>query len=183
MSHVKRFMPFAALDHAPAAAVAACPPSSAVFSRCGSSAARPAAACRYTSDRFPFASRNSIVTLSAEILQVVVDHDAARHRPDRISRIEQHQRLFVIVASDLPQHRDVVEDVERPPVRADHQIVVLDLDPVHRRYRQIQTKRLPLRAVVERHVDAVLGAEEQQPLTLWDLRGSPARNRRREDRR
>ncbi len=52
-------------------------------------------------------------------------------------------------------------------MRADHQVVVFDLDAVHRRHRQVGPQGLPLRAIVERHEDPLLGAEEQQ--TLADL--------------
>ena len=71
-----------------------------------------------------------------------------------------------------------VHDVERAAVRADDEVVVLDLDAVHRRDRQLQLQRLPGAAIVERDVDAGLGAEEQQPLALRVFANGARRSRR-----
>ena len=99
--------------------------------------------------------------LLRRLLEVVVDRDRA---------IEAAQRVLGLVEMEvarrlepaLAQRRDVVHHVEAAPVRRDHQVALLHRDVVHRRVRQILPQRLPLRAVVERHVDAVLGAEIQQ---------------------
>ena len=104
--------------------------------------------------------------LVGRLLQVVVDGHAARDGSHRVGRLEEHERSLVVLLRDLPQHVDVVHHVERAAVRRDHQVVVLDGDAVHRRDRQVQLKRLPRAAVVERDVDAGLGAEEQQALPL-----------------
>jgi hypothetical protein len=51
-------------------------------------------------------------------------------------------------------------------VRADDQIVLMNREVAHRRHRQIELKRLPCSAVVERHEDTTLRAGEEQPLSL-----------------
>ena len=71
-----------------------------------------------------------------------------------------------LTARDLPQRRDVVEDPDAAPVRADDQVVVLDDEIAHRRRRHVQPQRLPVVAIVERHVDLRLGSGEEQPLAL-----------------
>ena len=48
-------------------------------------------------------------------------------------------------------------------MRGDHQVLPGRDDAVDRRHRQIEPERLPPPSAVERHVDAVLGAEVQQP--------------------
>src|SRR5215470_10582183 len=59
------------------------------------------------------------------------------------------------------QRRDVIEDPERAAVRTGNQILVLDLEIVDRNDRQAARHALPGLAVVEREVDAGLGADEQ----------------------
>ena len=65
---------------------------------------------------------------------------------------------------ELLQRREVVHDPEASPVGRDDEIVevLLHRDPVHRRARHVGLQRLPAVAIVERHVDRVLGAEVEQ---------------------
>ena len=71
------------------------------------------------------------------------------------------------VVVELAQWIDVVENPERAAVRGDYEIVVLNDEVVHRRGRQIQFERTPVGAVVERNVDAALGARVEQSALLW----------------
>ena len=64
----------------------------------------------------------------------------------------------------LAQRSDVVEHVERAAVGGDHHVVAFDHDIGDLRIGQIEREGLPLRAIVEGNVDAVLGAGEQQAL-------------------
>ena len=65
---------------------------------------------------------------------------------------------------ELLQRREVVEDEEAASVGRDDEVVemLLDDQAVHRRVRHAELHRLPVIAVVERHVQRVLGAEVQQ---------------------
>ena len=113
------------------------------------------------------------------LFQVVVDRDGAIEPAQRIVRLVE-----VLVRRDLEtaltQRRDVVHDVEPAAVRRDDEIAVLDGDVVDRRVRQVLPQRLPFRAVVERNVDAVLGAQIQQ-LRLLDVLANRAREVGRAD--
>jgi hypothetical protein len=80
--------------------------------------------------------------------------------------LEQDDRVVGRLLANLPQDVDVVHHVEPAPVRADHQVVVLHDDPMDRGHRQVEAERLPHVPIVKGHVDAGLGAEEQQPLAL-----------------
>ena len=64
-------------------------------------------------------------------------------------RREQVRRRRLASGLQLPQRRDVVEDPERPAVRADHEVVVLDDEVADRGRRHVQPQRLPALAVVE----------------------------------
>ena len=64
---------------------------------------------------------------------------------------------------ELTERRDVVEHPERTPVRGDDQVVVPLVEITDRGHRQVELQRLPVVAVVERDVDAELGAGEEQP--------------------
>ena len=75
---------------------------------------------------------------------------------------EQVQALARERGCELSQRGDVVEHPERPSVRRDDQVAPVDRDVAHRAARQVELQRLPAPAVVERHVDADLGAGEQQ---------------------
>lgn len=64
----------------------------------------------------------------------------------------------------LFQRREVVEDPEASPIGGHRHVVkvLLHGDPVDRRVRQVGLHRLPVLAAVEREVEAVLGAGEEQ---------------------
>ena len=74
----------------------------------------------------------------------------------------------------LPERRDVVHHVEAAPVGRDDEVALFNRDVVHRRVGQVLAQRLPFRPVVERDVDAVLGAEIQQ-LRALDVLADRAR--------
>ena len=65
-------------------------------------------------------------------------------------------------ASELPQRRDVVENVERSSVRGDHEIVIFHGDVRDLRVGKIERQRLPVVAIIKRNVDAMLGARIQK---------------------
>ncbi len=81
---------------------------------------------------------------------------------------------------DLPQRRDVVENPDAAPVRADDEVVVFDDEIADRGRGHVQSQRLPVVAVVERHVDLRFGSGEEQALPLRiladDADGRAARN-------
>ncbi len=91
---------------------------------------------------------------------------AWRDRSHRVRRIEEHDGFVGRLPRDLSQHADVRHHVERSPMRADDEVVVLDLDAVHRRDRQPVLERLPDAAIVERDVEAGFGPEKQQPFAF-----------------
>ena len=62
----------------------------------------------------------------------------------------------------LPERREVVDDVERPAVRGDHQVVVLDDRSCTGTGGRLSRSDCQLRAVVERHPHAALGARVEQ---------------------
>ena len=64
----------------------------------------------------------------------------------------------------LAHRAEVVEDPEGAPLGRNHQVVALDLQVGDRRDRQVELERLPVGAVVERDVEAELGAGVEQPL-------------------
>ena len=70
---------------------------------------------------------------------------------------------------DLPQRRDVVQDPERAPHRRRDEIAVVDLEVGDRRRRQILLQRLPVLALVERHVRALQRAGVEQSFLLGIL--------------
>jgi hypothetical protein len=51
-------------------------------------------------------------------------------------------------------------------VRGDDDVAALDREVLDRVVRHVEAQRLPVRAVVERHVDAVLGGGIQQGASL-----------------
>ena len=65
-------------------------------------------------------------------------------------------------------------------MRADDEIVVarMDQDVVDRDVRQVQVERRPVRAAVDRHVDAALVSGEQQPRVARMLAEAMDRRRR-----
>ena len=68
--------------------------------------------------------------------------------------------------AELPQRRDVIQDPERPPVSSDDHIVMMNDQIADRSRRQIHLQRLPVVAVVPRHIHAAFGAGEKQSLAL-----------------
>ena len=99
----------------------------------------------------------------------VVEGDVRVEPALRVDGFEEVQGSVRDLRRRLAQHADVVEHVEAAPVRADHQVALLDDDAVHRRDRKVEPQRLPAGAVGERDVDAVLGAEIEQPPALGIL--------------
>ena len=61
----------------------------------------------------------------------------------------------------LAQWRDIVQHPERATVRGGDQVAAVDREVADRRHRQVELQRLPVVAVVERHVDARLGTGVQ----------------------
>ena len=81
------------------------------------------------------------------------------------------------VAGSLPQHVDVVENVEAATMGANDEVALFDHDAVNRRDRQIQPQRLPRRAVVERDVDRRFRCRHRGARGALDLHGSCAESR------
>ena len=98
---------------------------------------------------------------------IVVRRRGCRDRTKAVRRTRREQVRVGVehLRRHLAQGGDVVEDPDAATVRRDHQIVELLLhhEPVHRCVRQVHLQRLPVLAIVERHVGAVLGAEIEQP--------------------
>ena len=106
---------------------------------------------------------------------------APRPKPARLVRTASRggNRCAVDVVDGVGQlmkRRDVVEDPERPSLRGGDEIVVLDRQVGDRYDRQIELQRLPLRAVVQRVVDAGLRAREEQVLCASDPREPSGRS-------
>src|SRR5207247_3405528 len=78
--------------------------------------------------------------------------------PDRGRGSEQPSGGGSGGGTGLPQRRHVVENPERAAVGGDHHVVAVHVDVAHGGDRQAQRQRLPVVPVVERHVDALLGA-------------------------
>lgn len=99
----------------------------------------------------------------------------ARVEPVRVSGLEQVGRRSSHRIRELPERRQVVEDPEPAPVRPHDEIaeVLLHHEPVDGRGRQIVDECLPVVAVVERNVHAVLGAQEQEPGPLRVFLNAP----------
>ena len=70
------------------------------------------------------------------------------------------------VVGELAQRTDVIQNPERPPMRSHDEIVVLDHQIVHRRGRQIQLERPPLRSIIERNIDSIFRARVKQSAFL-----------------
>ena len=114
------------------------------------------------------------------VLEIVVDHRSRRRilprclrrmslrAGSRLNAVRRRRRVKECIflrdlVRVLPQRRDIIENPERASMGRNHQIVVLDDQIVHRRRRQIQLKRLPLRPIVERHVHPGLSPRIKQP--------------------
>ena len=76
--------------------------------------------------------------------------------PEQVGPAGRHGRR------ELVQGRDVVNQPEAPALGGGNQLVVLAGEVRHGHGRQVQLEGLPARAVVERHVEAVLGAAVEQ---------------------
>jgi hypothetical protein len=102
---------------------------------------------------------------------------AARPRGARTAT-RRRRRLRV----ELAQRRQVVEDPERPAVRARDEVATPHDEVADRAVGQIELQRLPALAVVERHEHARLGAGVEQPAPLGvlahDVDETAARNPR-----
>src|SRR3954469_25722246 len=75
---------------------------------------------------------------------------AAARETILIARLEQMGGTRFHGVGHLLERRDVVHDVEAAAVCRDDQVALLEREIVHRHVRQIETKRLPARAVVGR---------------------------------
>ncbi len=80
-------------------------------------------------------------------------------------RVQESVFLRDLVAV-LAQRREVVENPERAPVRGNHQIVILDHQIVHRRRRQVQLQRTPVRTIVERNKHSGFSSCIEEPALL-----------------
>ncbi|PYR74732.1 MAG: hypothetical protein DMF86_17720, partial [Acidobacteria bacterium] len=107
-------------------------------------------------------ARRRVLRLRLVLLQgrpVVVPFD----RRDRVAGLEEERVALRDVAARLTERGDPVDDPEAASERREDEIVAVDLQVAHRRDRQIELKRLPGVAVVERHEDGAFGAGEEQP--------------------
>src|SRR6185437_9330111 len=84
--------------------------------------------------------------------------EVATPEPIGCCRFEQVSIRVRVFRIHLAQRRDVVQAPESASVRRDNQIVSVDDQIVHRNGWQIQLKRLPPRAVVERNVNSRFGS-------------------------
>src|SRR3546814_11944258 len=73
-------------------------------------------------------------------------------------------RLMIDIVGPLAQRTDVVQHPEGAAMRRDRDVAGVDGKVMHRHARHVEPERLPVGAVVERHVDAELGARLEQPL-------------------
>ena len=64
--------------------------------------------------------------------------------------------LISELARDLPEQTQTVHNPECAPVSRRHEVVVLDSEVVHRRHRQVAPHRVPIFAIVIRHIDSRL---------------------------
>ena len=87
--------------------------------------------------------------------------DAGQHA-HRFPRGEEIGGAVGDAGGKRSQRGEVVEDPDRAAVRAGDQIAILDHQIVKRRHRQIELEAIPVRAVVERNVEAGLGSGEEQ---------------------
>ncbi len=74
------------------------------------------------------------------------------------------RRLSQRLARELFQRRDVFEDPDAPPVRAEYQVVLpwMNLDVIHGNGGQVVGEPLPVVAAVRGEIDTDLVADEQQ---------------------
>src|SRR5262245_29289452 len=82
---------------------------------------------------------------------------------------EEMQVFLANVRRPRRQRRDVVEYPDRPPVGADHEVIVLDLDGANAHRRQVEAQPLPGGAAVRRVRQSALAAEVELALLLGVL--------------
>ena len=99
---------------------------------------------------------------------------AAARETILIARLEEMRGARLHRVVHLLERRDVVHDVEAAAVRRDDQIALLEREIVHRHERQVETQRLPVRAVIRREPHAALRAGDEQPALAPDLRARRA---------
>src|SRR4029453_19589775 len=85
--------------------------------------------------------------------------------PVRIVRRSRARRLRH-ARRQLPQRRDIVHDPERPPHRRRHEVAMVHLDVGHRRRGEVLLQRLPVLALIERHVGALQRTGVEQSFLL-----------------
>src|SRR5258705_4079993 len=114
------------------------------------------------------------------LLQVVVDHYSARrilsvglillkrrtvvtplYEVDRIGGLEEPGVARDHCIADLPKGRDIVDHPEATSVGRDYQVVAVDHQVAHRRYRHVELERLPVVAVIEGDVHTTLCTGDQ----------------------
>ena len=83
--------------------------------------------------------------------------------PDCGARREQVGTGHRDLVGQLVQRRQVVENPERPALRAQHEVLPRELDVRDGGGRQVELQRLPVPAIVERHAHPELGAGVEQP--------------------
>ena len=97
---------------------------------------------------------------------VVVGHGRCGNGAEAVRRSDGKQVRggVQILWRHLAERRDVVQNPGAAAVGADDEIVevLLHDEPVRRRVRQVVLQRLPVLAIVERHVHAVLRPEIQE---------------------
>ena len=71
-------------------------------------------------------------------------------------------RCAARVTGERPQRGHVIHDPESAPVGRDHEVGAVHIDVSDGGARQVRLQRLPMVAIVERYVDAMLGARIQQ---------------------
>src|SRR5580693_9974978 len=84
----------------------------------------------------------------------------------RRSRSVKINTLLRYVVTELAQRTDVIQNPERPSMRGYHKVVFLDDEVVYRGGRQVQFERPPVRAAIERNVNAVFGSSIEQSALL-----------------
>src|SRR5438132_9521091 len=83
-------------------------------------------------------------------------------RANAQSSLRFKQEILALVPVELPQRRDVVENPKPATMRRHDEIVVLNNKIAHGTRWQIQSQRLPVRAVIERDINAFFGSGEQE---------------------
>src|SRR6202790_810897 len=124
-----------------------------------------------------FAGRGrEVVIKNRSVRRVLARGNFGRKRRVRIAvptetnsllRREERCGRFSDGGVELAKRRNVVENPERTPVRADDEIVAVDREVAHRRMRQIELHRLPVVAIIEGDVHGGFRAGKEQTLVRW----------------